>query len=39
MERAFDAIVHGAELKATANHTAAMADVVCPMRHKIGYVR
>jgi hypothetical protein len=38
MGRAFDAIVCGAELKATADHIVAMADVACLMRHKMGYV-
>jgi hypothetical protein len=30
--------LRGAELKVAADHIAAMADVVCLMRHKMGYL-
>jgi hypothetical protein len=38
MGRAFDAIVRGAELKASADHIVATADVACLVKHKMGYV-
>jgi hypothetical protein len=38
MGRATDAIVRGAELKTTADHIVAIADVACLVKHKMGYV-